>query len=311
MPSLFDADLTGLPQTTRSGFYYEVGALDYREQWVPAANRTTVTARVDALDAFDWVTDMVGSAYVSATTLRRHLPEVNPFDPNQWCTKVEQVDQGGLNEANSLADPVGSGWPFTKWCRYRCTFEAMPFNVVTDADADTLATTLSTSAELLRYCVRSQSTYAREQQIPGGGFKTIDDGTPANRLLLMQTGFKTRVYGDVTYTRVRVPVAHLPAELKSHRGKINSTVFDTAVSQGGYDFDPGELLYVGYDDNNRYWDANEDWVCDLVLNFKFCQGGWNFYYSKTGVLTEVSSDGTSGGTKPYTTADLHDLFTVD
>ncbi len=47
-----------------------------------------------------------------------------------------------------------------------------------------------------------------------------------------------------------------------------------------------------------------------MLNFKYVQGGWNFFYSKTGVLVEVDAlDGS--GAKPYTTATLNDLFTVD
>jgi hypothetical protein len=51
-------------------------------------------------------------------------------------------------------------------------------------------------------------------------------------------------------------------------------------------------------------------VCDVVLKFKYCAGGWNFFFNNLGVLVEVSSDGTSGGTKPYSTADMTDLFEV-
>lgn len=314
MPQLFpDLDRVGLPQTTLGGIFYEIDAFSYREAWVPGANRTVITCRVDATESFEWVTAMVGRVYVTGTTLRRDLPEQNPFDEKQWCTKVEQIDQGGLKDGDNDADgdlaDMASGWPFTKWQRYRVTFEGMPFQVLTDAIVDTLEAEVGGKAELYRYLVRNQKTYAREQQIPGGGFYTIGSTPPAGKIL--QTGFKTRVYGDITYTRVRVPVGHFPAELKSHRGKINSAAFDSYAVDGGYGFAAGELLYAGYDDTNRYFDANEDWVCDLVLNFKFCQGGWNFFYSKTGVLVEVSSNGTAGGVKPYTTADMLDLFTVD
>jgi hypothetical protein len=304
MPSLFDADPTGLPQTTRSGLYYEVDTFAYREQWVPANNRTEVICRVDANEAFDWITDMVGEAYVSGTTLRRHLPEPNPYDPNQWCVRVEQVDQGGENDEDTFADPA-SGWPFTKWVRYKCTFESLLYKVLSDQEADDAASADATEAELVRYCTRAQSTYAREQQIPGGGFTAIGTGDK-----LMQTGFKTRCFGDVTYVRVRVPCGHFPTEFKSHRGKINNATFDPPSHGDEYNFAAGELLYVGYDDNNKYWDANEDWVCDVVLKFKYCAGGWNFFFNNLGVLVEVSSDGTSGGTKPYSTADMTDLFEV-
>jgi hypothetical protein len=120
-------DPDGLPQTTLTGIYYEVDAFSYREAWVPGANRTVITARVDATTSFDWITEMVGRAYVEAgspPTLRRDLPEQNPFDEKQWCTKVEQLDQGGLkdgvNDAEGDLRDIDSGWPFTKWQRYRC-----------------------------------------------------------------------------------------------------------------------------------------------------------------------------------------------
>lgn len=306
MPQLFpDTERAGLPQTTKDGIYYEVDAFSYRESWVPAANRTVITCRVDATESFDWITAMVGRAYVSGTTLRRDLPEQNPFDQKQWCTRVEQVDQGGLkdgaNDAEGDLIDAASGWPFTKWQRYRVTFEGMPFQMRTDSEADAYSV-----PEFMRYVTRHQVSYAREQQIPGGAFQAIGTGDR-----LMQTGFKTRVFGDVVYTRVRVPVAHLPlTNLKNHRGKINDAAFDTETADGGYNFAAGELLYTGFDDNTRYFDANEDWVCDLALKFKFCQGGWNFFFNNLGALVEVSSDGTGGGTKPYTTATFNDLFTV-
>lgn len=311
MPELFPStDRAGLPQTTKSGFYYEIDPFTYREAWVPGANRTVIDCRVDANESFDWITDMVGRSYMSGTTLRRDLPEQNPFDVNQWCTKVEQIDQGGINDDDTLSD-AASGWPFTKWQRYRCTFEGMPFAMRDDAAADSYATTQSSKAELSRYVVRGQRTYAKEQQIPGGAFKIVDDGTAANRLPLMQTGFKTRVFGDVTYTLVRWPVTNFPAEWKNHRGKINSAAFDASSGSGeGYAWAAGELLYVGYDDNNKYFDANEDWVADVVLQFKFCQGGWNYFLNSSGALVEVSTDGLSSGTKPYSTAQLYDLFEV-
>lgn len=305
MPSLYDDTTAGLPQTTLNGIYYEIDVASYREQWVPGNNKTEIMCRVDANDAFDWITSMVGQSYVNgSTTLRRDLPEQNPFDENQWCTKIEQIDQGGENEDETFRDVV-SGWPFTRWCRYKATFESLLYKVRSDTDADSDASGL-TVPELLRYVTRSQTIYAREQQIPGGGFKAVG-GTDK----LMQTGFKTRSFGDVTYCRIRVPCGRFPAEFRSHRGKINDDTFDAIVDGDEYAFSAGELLYVGYDDSNKYWDANEDWVCDVVLKFKYCQGGWNYFFNNLGTLVEVSSNGTAGGTKPYSTADFDLLFTVD
>lgn len=309
MPGLFDGtSRAGLPQTTPGGIYYEIDAFDYREAWVPGANRTQITCRVDATESFEWITQMVGKVYVTAASggvLARDLPERNPFDSKQYCTRIEQMDQGGLKDGTTDADgnlfDAASGWPFTKWQRYRATFEGMPFQMRSDSEANAF-----TVPELMRYVYRTQSTYAREQQIPGGTFREIGGTDP-----LMQTGFKTRCFGDVSYTRVRIPVSNFPAAIKTHRGKVNDAAFDTQGSGGEcYNFAAGELLYVGFDDSKKYFDANEDWVCDLVLNFKFCQGGWNFFLRADGVLVEVSTDGTAGGARPYSSETMPELFLV-
>lgn len=306
MPNLFpDTDRVGLPQTTLNGLYYEVDAPSYREAWVPGANKTVIQCRIDAEDSFQWVTDMVGRTYIAAGVLRRDLPERNPFDDNQWCTRVEQIDQGGLKDGVTDADgdwvDAASGWPFTKWQRYQCTFEGMPFAMRNDSDADAFPGT----AELGRYVVRGQRSYAREQQMPGGTFCIDGTTTP-----LGQTGFKTRVFGDVTYTMIRWPVANLPAALKTHRGKINQSTFDQTSGSGeGYEWATGELLYVGYDDNHRYFDANEDWVSDVVLSFRYCQGGWNYFLKNDGTLVQVSVNGDATN-RPYSVANFFDLFVV-
>lgn len=309
---LFD-DQTGIPFTTTSGVPYEVDALSYRESWVPGASKTVILCRVKTEQAFQWVTDMVGKVSVPASVLRRDLPERNPFDSKQYCTRIEQYDQGetpdyGVVEddgENTFAD-LTSKWPVTKWMRYRATFEAMPFEMQTDAyvDAKGLA---GWEPELLRYTIRARKTVAREQQIPGGGFKTIE----ATPVPLMNTSFKTLVFGDVTYTWVRVPVGHLPSQAISLEGRINDAAFDpksVLSNPAGYDFPAGTLLYTGFDDTSKYYDANEDWVCDVVYSFRYKQIGWNKFLNNLGVAVEVSSDGLVGGTRPYLTGNFNTLF---
>lgn len=328
MPLDLFGDDSGLPLTTRSGIAYEVDAFDYREQWVRDSSRTTVLCRVRASEAFNWVTDMVGRVYVAnsggVNRLRRDLPEVNPFDGKQYCTGVVQADQGGpptggtqtVDGRPSFADPV-SGWPVTRWMRYRATFEGMPHEMRDDGTVDGLPG----ERELGRYVVRSRKTFSREQQIPGGAFQIINDGDPNKRFPLLNTSFKSIVFGDVTYTWMRFPVGKLPAAADAHQGKVNSVTFDAKgpLNEAGYTFDAGTLLYSGYDDTNKYYDANEDWVSDVVFSFRFKQIGWNKYLTKNGTEVEVSTEvtpgdglaGTSGGRRPYASADFHELFRVD
>lgn len=345
MPSLFGntgseagSDLVGLPQTTKSGIYYEIDALNYREQWIPGANRTEVTVRVPGDQAWDFVTDMVGRAYIGDGILRRDIPEQNPFDPQQYCTKVEQVDQGGgeetFEEIEEVPEPVdpevdppaepartlflgesgptadaSNGWPLPRWIRYRVTFEGLPYYCRTDEEVDDLGSGNLQARELLRYVVRTRRPQAREQQIPGGAFKLVDDAVPANRTPLMQTAFKVIMFADVQYVWHRVPVANLPLAIwDGALGKINQDAFD--VLTGGYNFAAETLLFAGYDDTNRYFDANEDWVCDVVLSWRYNKITWNKFLNNQAVAVAVSLDGTSGGGKPYEVTSFADLLTV-
>lgn len=193
--------------------------------------------------------------------------------------------------------------------------------------------------ELYRYVVRTRRTYSREQPIPAastaGGFKVIDDVTAANRKPVGQVGFRVVSMADVTYKWVRVPVgwpptagytggtasdpwppafnpaATSPSTIKRRRdtyvGTVNSGWFDCAAADG-YCFEPGTLLYKGYDDSAKYYDAAGQWVCDIVYTFQFKEGGWNKFLDASGNWKEVSLDGTSSGTKPYATSDFNNLF---
>lgn len=321
MPNLFQgaSQLDGLPQTTRSGIYYEIDSLAYREQWVPRANQTTVVARVPTDQSWDFVTDMVGRSYAQNGAIRRDVPEKNPFDQKQFCTRVEQIDQGGdpdfdwdnYRQGDNTATNDGprydpeSGWPLTLWVRYKLTFEALPYPILTDAEADAVT---ADATELSRYVYRKRVTTTKEQQFPGGSFYLINGGSPL--LSLGQIGFKLRGAADVTYTWFRVPVANIPTSaIGTAIGKVNSAAFDT-ISPGGYNFSAGELLLTGYDDTDRYYDANEDWVCDLVYRFKWLKGGWNYYLSATTALVEVSDDGTNTGNRPYSSVSFTNLFTL-
>lgn len=315
---LFD-DQSALAFTTTRGIPYEVDALAYRETWAPSSNRTTVVCRVKTSQAFDWVTDMVGRVYTNAIgVMRRDVPEVNPFDSKQRCTRIEQIDQGEVDpDAGTIEDADGnptfadstSAWPVTRWMRYKATFEGLPYEVRDDAYVDEKALG-GWEREILRYVVRARKTVAREQQIPGGGFKVVA-ALPADRILLMTTNFRTVVYGDVTYTWVRVPVGKLPTAAIDMEGMVNSVIFDSkspTINPPAYGFPVGTLLYTGFDDTNKYYDANEDWVCDVVYNFRYKQIGWNKYLNNLGAAVEVSSTGTAAGTKPYSSADFHQLF---
>lgn len=193
--------------------------------------------------------------------------------------------------------------------------------------------------ELYRYVVRTRKTYSREQPIPSatraGGFKIIDDAVEANRKPIGQCGFRVVGMADVQYKWVRVPVGWPPPlnfiprvaakpwppkfnpaaddptnnrrSRDSFKGTINHDWFDCGPLDG-YCWPPGELLYLGFDDSYKYYDAAGDWVCDVVFSFKAKEGGWNKFLSANGEWVEVSLTGLSTGTRPYQTNNFNRLF---
>jgi hypothetical protein len=348
-------DTSGLPVTTRSGIPYEIEALSPREVWGAGNNSTTVVCKQTWEDSATWVRDMVGeSAVVLGGTqllLQRRVPEVLPYNDGrtQYCSVVDETDQGenpGGDPAANFSD-VDTGWPRTRWLKYRATFEAFPFAVLSQAEMGAIATaagSLAGAIELYRYVIRSRKVYTREQPIPAataaGGFKVIDDVVAANRKPIGQIGFRVIEFADIQYKWVRVPVGWPPPlayagganpwppspnplaldttkerARDKYAGTINSDWFDAAAANG-YACAPGTLLYLGYDDSYQYYDSAGAWVCDVVYSFKWkggrdntgAVGGWNKFLDATGVWREVSLSGLSAGVKPYTTNNFNHLF---
>ena len=264
----------------------------------------------------------------------------------QWCTGLAQTDQGGTSYFHGAMSQAGTNWPKVDWCRYQTQFETTPYWVRSSAEMDAIAIAANSgpsayagARELYRYVDRQCTNTSKEQPIPAastaGGFKVIDDVTAANRRPIGQVGFRVISMADVTYKWIRVPVGWPPPPgwlisdpanpwpppanpsapapgvarrtRDTFKGKVNSDYFDCADIEG-YCWQPGELLYTGYDDSYRYFDAAGDRVCDITFRFRFKEGGWNKFLSARGEWKEVSLTGLSTGTKPYESADFNDLF---
>lgn len=337
-------DTSGLPKTTNGATPYEIDALSPRESWGAGNGSTSIVCRQLWERSTDWIRAMVG--YVEVTKpgatplLKRYIPEKVQFTDARphWCSGVDQVDQGGQpGDGEQLRTPV-TGWPRTQWCRYRALFEVWPYRILTDAEIDEAQAAAGShpgAKELFRYVVRTRKTYSREQPIPAassaGGFKIAQVFTAGKTI--GQVGFRVVSMADVTYKWCRVPINWPPpigyagpvapwppaANPKSaapttveyardkYIGSVNSDWFD-AGAPDGYAFAPGTLLYTGFDDSNRYYDAAGEYVCDVVYNFKFKEGGWNFFLDATGEWKYVTLNGLLTGTPPYASNDFNDLF---
>ena len=325
MASLFGPDgPLGLP-VTPSGIFYEIESVSPgpRTDYVPRANRTIVTCRIDANNELLWIPDMVGSVTVNyaapvgglpTTALSRTLPAQAPlWNANagppgslagQWCTRIEAIDNGGSNigpGAGPGLNPI-NGWPVPQWSRYRATFEGLPYFVIDDATAYALGGR-RLAPELSRYVIRSRRPKIKEQQVPGGKLFIAGSAVPGPAKLLPPTAgaFVRLACADVQYTWVRVPVQNIPiATLLATENLVNFLPFDIPNPLfGGYNWPTGTLRFAGYDDTDKYQDSTGTWVCDLVYFFEYRNVGiapvgtlgvpvgvplgWNYYVMPPGL----------------------------
>ena len=257
----------------------------------------------------------------------------------QFCTLIDQQDQFG-NATDGLLRDVLTNWPETDYARYRATFESCPWTIL-DETASVLglpsmatvqagAGAYAGAIELYRYVIRSRQTYAREQAIPGPnvganlGFFTV---TTPPKTIPYGVPIRNVSFANVQYKWLRVPIgwpppfgwtpadpsnpwppAFNPAALDvtklrardAYIGCVNNAWFDAAAGDG-YAWAPGTLLFAGYDDSKRYYDAAGDYVNDVVVNFKYKEGGWNKFLSASGEWVLATADVTPGDGKKGTT----------
>jgi hypothetical protein len=269
----------------------------------------------------------------------------------QFCTMIDQTMQGGNVAEDNMAQAV-TNWPEVDWCKYRATFESCPYAILDRATALGLLPSMSQIAgaagafagadELYRYVTRTRRNYTKEVSVPGPnvsknlGFFVVGSVPPA--AIPGGYAFRNLTFADVTYTWVRVPVGWPPPvsylgawppvfnpvagdpttkarTRDSFIGTVNGDYFDCAAPDG-YCWAPESLLYTGYDDSRKYFDAAGAWVCDVQYFFRFKEGGWNKYLNASGDFSRVSADvvpgdglhGTEAGRQPYATNTFDSLF---
>lgn len=348
-----DGDTSGLPKTQLTGGAYEIEPLTVREAWGAGNGAATIVCRQGARYSPQWITEMVGKVFViapsSALILTRDVPErylgggMND-DRVLYCTGIGQINSGDLPDTGNgnFSDPMTS-WPMTKWRRFNATFEALPYAVQSDSYCDSVVAAASPhggARELCRYIIRNRRVYSKEQPVPAGaaGFKDVTTGKKIG-----QVGFRVVGYADVTYKWIRVPLGWPPPvgwtgfsfgaawpppvglsiDVTKRRTRdtylntVNDNWFDVA-SPDGYAWPPGTLLYTGFDDSNRYFDAAGKWVCDVTYNFKAKMaldssgnyGGWNYALNASGQWVYINLEGSllSSDTPPYVRTNFNNLF---
>ena len=124
-----------------------------------------------------------------------------------------------------MIDPESEDWFVTHWAYYKCTFQRLPYTILTDSEVDTMAGATTYGKELYRYVVRQTNNNVRELRLADYGFELYPVTTPSTVLPI--NSFIVTVESEVIYTWYQVPFDNVPRTyMQSLKGKINSTVFD-------------------------------------------------------------------------------------
>ena len=279
---------------SKSLIRYDVGTLptDIQEQFDTTTTGSTVLMTVDWSESADFLRDMLGYAEKDGTQLRRILPEYSYWDDDTYAVACRSVQFIG----GTTNDPDLGDWPVPAVAVYAVTFATPLYKVKEDDEV---------THEHERYCVWRANGVAQNEKIPGGGFKFVS-GTASERTPLNEVGVKTGRLLNLTCKWIDVPFVDYP-KLSTLANKVN----DAEVTWNGVAYPTGTVLFTGWDlepRNNHFGDPTHD----INLSFSIRTDGrtWNsFWKNGTDGYVEVSSDGTSGGDKPFTAADLNDIWT--
>jgi len=276
---------------------------DIQQTSDPTTTGYTVTLTVDGANTLGqgssdlFARDMLGwSSVPLAGVLSRVLPEPCGRDPRAYCVKLESVMHvpDDLTAGEVTVSPAG--WPTYQVESFRATY-AIPLYQVKEDDEVTY--------EHERFCVWRTKVTAQNEKIPGGAYQRVD-GTAANRLPLNEVAVKTGRGFELTCKWLDVPF-YDPAHLATLMNKIN----DADVTWNGVTFAENTVLVTGIDAEPRV-NGVGDLVYDYTFSFSVKGDGrtWNKFWQRDGTYVEVSTDGTAGGSKPFATADLNELWSV-
>jgi hypothetical protein len=267
---------------------------DVKMSYSNAASGTTIYCEVAWEDIEYFRRDMLGYAEFSGGTLVRVLPERCEFPgcEEQYCMGMELVKAITFSPAATALSP--GNWPVYERAVFACQFAAPPYDVLEDSETPE-------GDESVRNVVWTKRMIAANEKIPGGGFKFID----SNKTPLAEVGVKT---GRVVNLQAKwIDVPELPI-ISSFANKINE--FALVWNHEIYDAETVLVETMAYDYRKNPFG---DWTFDVTYNLAIRQDGrtWNkFWKNGDEGYVEVSSDGTTGGDRPFEVADLADLFNL-
>ena len=289
---------------------YHVGFLpgQFTEVYNQTSTATTLLATVDWSDSSEFLFHMLGYSEVIGGELSRVLPEVNPYNSNQYCISCELVNAWGrgLDDDNTDNSPdtptfpaLFNHWPSFEKAVYKCTFAAPLYDVAEDSEVDN---------ESKRFVVYKTAANITNEKIPGGGFILEGTSTP-----LSEVGTRTASIIQVEAKWLDIP-AFDRSRLSSFGGKVN---VDSFVLDGTTW--PAEVILFETWSEEPKRNAFGNRTYDITFKFSIRTDGrsWNKFWSNGSKnYVYVSTDGIAGSIdvsntkRPYRYADFDDIFKV-
>lgn len=288
--------LTTTATTTASGIPYSV-EFDLADQIDQTTSSVVVTVSVDDDSAPSFKKDMLGYSTVNGDgSLSRILPEVCKWgtERTHYCVKLDPVLKTPKYTAGVL-QLNDDGWPQFDIAKYRATFVVPLYAVLEDDEV---------SSERDRFCVWRRRDTAQNEKIPGGGFKWVSS-TASERTPVPEVGVRVGRQSEITCKWVDVPRVDY-ARLDSFCNTVN----DSDFVMDGTTYTTGTLLFTGFDAEPKI-NGRGDKAYDITLSFAVRADGrtWNkFWKSGSAGYVEISSDGTSGGDKPFSSSTFDNIW---
>lgn len=277
-------------QTTpddKTAIGYAVGVTDIAQVADQNTAGYSATLTVEADDAAAFVYEVLGYSELQGTSLHRVLPEPCGIDSRAYAMRMEraQATEVGANNA--------AGWPTFGQISYRVEYAIPLYDVLEDDEV---------TYEHERFCVWKKNPTVQNEKIPGGSFKFIN----ASKTDLNEVGVRTGQVLELSCKWLDVPRFDY-AKLSGLFNKINSS----AIVLDGVSYDAYKVLFAGASEEPRVNGVGfRTRDIDLKFLVRLDARTWNmFWCPRDGAYVEVSSNGEAGGTRPFTTANLLDIWT--
>lgn len=281
-------------------------------------NSLVRVCEVEYANEIAFLRDMLGTATAAGGAISRQLPEVHPRFPRLYATRADFRRGEGVFSFDADEPPVNPGKFETSVIAI--TYSAADF----DLKEDGVATDVSVP-ELSRYVRRERGFQVESLPLSRARFHFVDGNTPP--AIIPEHSPKLFPSQELIYTWVKVPIppgtlpGALPGTLESkisnYLGRVNSGTFDHAR------YFAETIMFVGCEPT-RYWDFEGKEFVDLKYRFVLrdygdtgggVHAGHNHLWNQNagggaGAFQLVTTDGTGGGTKIHSSADLGQLFKI-